>query len=166
MNEELTKDTKVYIATNAPYFSSNEEFTTWRNRLSRYIAMRRRSLDMREESKHGYSIVYAPEAIIDGEDPIEGDDEDVNNILFITKRPDSLDRNESQMFSEIEVPGQYTVIVVHDLGDMATKTIRKAMGMDVVSDSLRMFGWCIAMLGGFLASVYVIKNNPYSILGY
>lgn len=164
-SKNFNMDMKVYIALDAPNFASREEFAKWRSRVTEYVNVRRESLDMRNTDKN-YSVVYVPEVVTDDEHhEIEPDFSNADdNVLFITKRPDTMD-GEQSFAKDIEVPGNHTIIVMHDLGNIIPSHEDTPPELDVVSASLRIFGWTIALFAGAIAAVHVIRTNPYSMLG-
>lgn len=165
--DRLISTNHVYVAINAPNFCSKKECDIWRKRVSKYVYNRRKSLDYEADEEQGYSVVYVPEVLIEGDEPIEVDsDFNDDDILFAIKRPDGFDDESSlQLASEFNVPGHYTVMVVHNYQKLAERHVAADTKMDVASDAFRMFGWFLFFILSFAASAAVIKLNPHSMLG-
>lgn len=168
IDQPITHDTQVYIATTTPHFVCRKEYDVWRRRVISYVQQRRRSMDLEKELKHKYTIVYVPEAVADDMDePLSDDTTEEDKVLFIAKRPDDFDPREAtkNVFNELQIPGHYAVLVIQSIGDIAEKSLSTSNTLDVVSDSLRVFGWFMLFVAGFVASHFIIKNNPHSVLG-
>lgn len=159
-DREFNSDMKVYIALDAPDFMTSFDFAKWRSRVTKYVNEKRLSIDMTNKDKN-YSIIYVPKAVTDE----EKNDEEPNvdeNVLFITKRPDPLDGPQT-FAKDLEVPGNYTIIMMHDLGNIIPAHTTPLP--DLVSCSTRILGWSFAIFMGVIAAVQLFRMNPYSILG-
>lgn len=162
---DITKN--VYITANAPNFANKKECDIWRQRVCKYVYNRRKSMDHAAAKRAGYTIVYVPEGVIESDDPIDAVDDgfEEEKVLFIIKRPDAFDDPKlMEVFADFEVPGHYTILVVHDFSALTRVELAEAP-LDVVPDALRMFGWFLMFVLAFCACVSVIKTNPNSMLG-
>lgn len=175
LDKPISHDTQVFVATSAPNFVDPKQYQAWRERMIKYIQNRRKSMDIAKERHNKYSIVYVPKVYADDDDPVvepeivpatNQADEETNDrdILFIVKRPDAFDGPED-IFKDLYLDGQYAVIVIHSIGDIAEKTVCEKLSLDIVPHSLRLFGWFLLFIGGVVASQIIIKNNPYSVIG-
>lgn len=163
VNKPISIDSRVYVTLQTPNFASKQAFAAWRHRMIEYIDARRKSMDMKKEKSMPYSIVYVPEVFVD----IDDDEDDLarldtDDVIFIAKRQDPYD--EGDMSSHEDVPGHYTVLVLHDLHDIVERRLGYPMD-DVVSSSLRIIRTLLLLCCGFLMSLFVIRNNPQSMLG-
>lgn len=158
---EFNLDTRVYIALDAPSFETPSEFAQWRARVTQYVNDQWPSIENKKDTEKNYSVVYVPEAITDAETNTEAEITDTN-VLFITKRPDPFDDND-YVASHLEVPGNHTVIVMHDLGNIIPKHFTPMP--DVVTHSMRILGYTFAFFMTVIGAAHILRTNPFSTLG-
>ncbi len=157
---DFNSDMKVYIALDAPAFMTNYDFAKWRARVTKYVNEKRLSIDMTSTDKN-YSVIYVPEAVTD-EQIVDEEPQTDENVLFITKRPDPLDGPQT-FAKDLEVPGNHTIIMMHDLGNIIP--VHEPPLPDLVSTSARILGWSFALFMGVIAAVQLFRMNPNSLLG-
>lgn len=158
-SREFNMDMKVYIALDAPRFCSKEQFTQWRARVIEYVNAKQIPMNGNGSDKN-YSVVYVPQAVTEEDSEISSVPDD--NVLFITKRCDDFDSSKS-FVHDLEVPGNYTIVVMHDLGNVIPH--HEKPFEDVVSASSRILRITFLLFVGFVASLYVLRANPNSVIG-
>lgn len=159
---EFNLNTRVYIALDAPSFETPSEFAQWRSCVTQYVNDQWPSLDKKKDADKNYSVVYVPEAVTEATGA-EDAQTTPENVLFITKRPDPFD-GDDYAAAHLEVPGNHTVIVMHDLGNIIPKHF-EAPAPDVVSHSMRILGYTFAFFTTVIGAMHVLRNNPFSTLG-
>lgn len=148
---------KVYIALNAPNFVSKKDCKDWQARVIRYIEENGKE----EDSGEGYIVEYVPEGVMELQTECDANED----ILFVIKQPSVFDDDTGlEMFEDLEVPGNYTILVVDDFTAFARIGLNETK-MDVADDAFRMFKYFLLIVFGVCFSMAALKLNPNSVLG-
>lgn len=175
LQKSLGTDTQVLLVTNAPVHNTADECKAWRERVCKYVYAH----PPNASPHYLYDVVYVPKHFADEgsaasvDEVNEVDEVDfqewMEDICFVTKRPDPLDTQDLGV--DMDIPEHYSVMAFNDIQDLyeaygPKNDGKNEMEEDFVNVVLKKFYIVLLFIFAFAFALANLKLNPNTILGF